>query len=76
MLSLDGDGAQAVTQILKGSQFLAAKALHTGKTLSHVYVIIISVGYRFILLLRHPVIGHYEECHVLAHGCWTTLQKF
>ena len=36
MLSLDGDGAQAVTQILKGSQFLAAKALHSGKTLSHV----------------------------------------
>lgn len=33
MLSLDGDGAQAVTQILKGSQFLAAKALHAGKTL-------------------------------------------
>ena len=40
MLSLDGDGAQTVSQILKGSQFLAAKALHGGKTPSHICITI------------------------------------
>lgn len=33
MLSLEGDGAQTVTHILKGSQFLAAKTLHAGNVL-------------------------------------------
>ena len=61
MLSLEGDGAQVVSQILKSSQFLAAKTLHAGKKhLSmHTSLIDAFIVCRFVPMLRYPVIGHH-----------------